>query len=72
MCGKVRNVIICGECHKPRCVYLVSKLSKEQIALVESINESNLYTCGAPLFPPGLPFENSIVVREALVCLLVR
>ena len=20
VCGKVRNVIICGECHKPRCV----------------------------------------------------
>lgn len=32
--------------------------------LVQSIKESNLYTCGAPLFPPGLPIENSIVVRE--------
>lgn len=49
-------------------MYSVSKLSREQIALVESIKDSNLYTCGAPLFPPGLPFENSIVVREALVC----
>ena len=70
VCGKVRNVIICGECHKPRCVYSVLKLSKEQIVLVESIKESNLYTSGAPLFPPGLPLENSIVVMEALVCSL--
>ena len=50
------------------CVYSVSKLSEEQTGLVESIKESNLYTCGAPLFPPGSSLENSIVVREALVC----
>ena len=63
--AKVRSVIVCGECHKPRCVYSVSKLSKEQTGLVESIKESNLYTCGAPLFPPSSSFENSIAVREA-------
>ena len=41
---------------------------KNKIGLVESIKESNLYTCGAPLFPPGSSFEKSIVLREALVC----
>ena len=49
-------------------MYSVSKLSKDQVALVECIKESNLYSCGAPLFSPSSSYENSIVVREALVC----
>lgn len=28
---KVRDVIVCGECSKPRCVYSDKKLTREQV-----------------------------------------
>ena len=68
VCGKVRGTIVCGECCKPRCIYAQSKLSGEQTKEVTRIQDSNLFTCGSPLFPPSSRYENSIVVREALVC----
>ena len=68
VCGKVRGVICCGECHKPRCVYSQTTLSKEELNELNRIRESRLYTCGSSLFPSGSSHESNIVVRTALVC----
>ena len=29
--GKLRDVLLCGECHKPRCVYCDTKTSRDQV-----------------------------------------
>ena len=68
MCGKVRGVIFCTECSKPRCIYSQSKLTHEQIQQISRLKDEDLYTCGASLFPPDSPYQTIIVVRAAIVC----
>ena len=42
---KVRKVIACGECHKPRCIYAAARLAREQDVFVQVVVESGIYTC---------------------------
>ena len=63
--GKVRGTIKCGECLKPRCIYSNAKLTRREELELVTVKESNVYTCGASLFPRE---SCGIVVREALVC----
>ena len=63
--GKVRGTIKCGECLKPRCIYSNAKLTRQEELELVTVKESNVYTCGASLFPRE---SCGIVVREALVC----
>ena len=65
--GKVRACIQCGECHKARCVYSQCRLNLQELNEITRIKESDIYTCGSILFPPGSKHEKSIV-REALTC----
>ena len=62
---KVRTVILCGECSKPRCIYANTTFTRDEQIHITSVKESKVYTCGSPLFPTD---SSSIVVREALVC----
>ena len=48
--GKVRGVITCGECCKPRCIYAKTRLSEDQQVKLQHIRESDIYTCGSSLF----------------------
>ena len=66
--GKVRGCIACSECNKPR--YSHSKLTPSEVSEISQIKNSKLYTCGSVLFPPGSSHESTIVVREALVCVI--
>jgi len=68
VCGKVRAIVTCDECKKPRCIYSLSKLSPRELQEIELVKETNLYTCGSSLFPPDSPYHNRIVVRVSLVC----
>jgi len=63
--GKVRRIITCRECFKPRCVYSLRKLNEQESVLVQEINDSRLYTCGSELFPPSSCHYDAIVVRAA-------
>ena len=66
--SKVRCIMTCNECFKPRCVYSKSKLTKaEQVALKE-VRESNLYLCGSSIFIPDSPYYDSVCVKESLNC----
>ncbi len=40
--GKVRAIIACGECSKPRCIYSPSTLSPKQSKEIEGIKDSKL------------------------------
>ena len=64
----VRATIKCCECEKPRCVFAEHKLSSQQTQSLESVLSDNLYTCGAPLWPPDHDLFSKVAVRHALAC----
>ena len=66
--SKVRCILTCQECFKPRCVYAKSKLKPDEKSAIEQVQESRLFTCGSCLFPPDSPFSGVICVRENLSC----
>ena len=47
--SKVRGVIVCVECNKPRCVYAASTLSYQEKTLLKQAKDTNVYTCGSEL-----------------------
>ena len=65
--NKVRCSIPCSECHKPRCVYSSSKLTKDQLESVAEVEASQEYVCGAALFDGG-DLAGKAVVRQSLSC----
>ena len=66
--AKVRAIISCEECKKPRCIYANSRLSSEEEGCVKCMKEAKTYTCASQLFPDGSPLGGTILVRKALVC----
>ena len=66
--GKVRSVIHCGECNKPRCIYVTSRLDEEEKEHVEQCVHSRTYTCGSELFPSESQVHNTIICRRSLNC----
>lgn len=66
--AKVRDVILCQECYKPRCIFAKGKLSLVEKFRVEGVKESHFFTCGCALFPPSSSFYGTIVVRQKISC----
>lgn len=66
---RVREVIRCGECIRPRCIYSAAKLTPQDSSAVRHQKEEDIYTCGSPLFPETSHYYDSIVMREGLTCL---
>ncbi len=42
--GKVRGLVRCGVCQKPRCIYFAMKLSAAEANAMEQVKDSNVYT----------------------------
>ena len=72
LCVERFAAVTCGECYKPQGVYSQAKLNAQEASQVASIKESNLYTCGSPLFPPGSIYEMTVVVRGPCVLITHR
>ena len=66
--SKVRNVIVCVECRKPRCVFAAGTLSTVQRDHLKLIIGGKMYTCGSGLFPPQSPLHETVICRQALSC----
>ena len=66
--SKVRCVITCQECRKPRCVFAAKKLDILAKKRVDDVAGSKLYTCGSFLFPPASGYSLTIVARQCLTC----
>lgn len=66
--GKVRGIILCGECHKSRCIYAAKKLSCPEITAVKVVKSSSVYTCGSDLFPVDHQLAATVVVRISISC----
>lgn len=65
--NKVRDVILCVECEKPRCVYSNTKLQRAELSALKILKEKETYTCGAALFPQT-ELDSTIIVRLSLTC----
>lgn len=66
--AKVRNIIVCLECHKPRCVYAAGTLGLNERNYVKLVVDSKMYSCGSALFPPNSPLHSTVICRQALTC----
>lgn len=63
-----RSTVVCVECSKPRVIYSKLKLSsRQQLQLAELIRDF-IYTCGAPLTPPGHSLNGKTTIRMNLDC----
>ena len=67
--GKVRSVIVCSDCSKPRCVYAAASLGSEDRNQLKCLVETKVYTCGSILFPPESPLHRTVICRQNLSCL---
>ena len=66
--ARVRDVIPCCDCSKPRCVFAATKPSYGENIQVQRVKDEGMYSCGVSLFPDTHPLRHSVVVREALKC----
>ena len=66
--SKVRAILNCQECFKPRCVYSARKLSLNEKVLLDVVVEDKTYTCRAAVFPPSSPLADTVVVRQNIGC----
>ena len=66
--ARVRDVLVCCECSKPRCVFAATRLSYSENIEVQRIKDEGVYSCGMSVFPDAHPLRHSVVVKEALKC----
>ncbi|XP_019632046.1 PREDICTED: uncharacterized protein LOC109475723 [Branchiostoma belcheri] len=66
--AKVRDVISCGECRKPRCIYAASKLLAEEGGAVTRAQQDGTYVCGGHIFAEGGRYHDKIVTKVDLTC----
>lgn len=65
---RVRDVIICSECSKPRCIFSSNKLSAQEKRLLEQVKENYEYSCGSPIVPPEHSLYGTVFVRIMQRC----
>ena len=66
---RVRQVVKCGECAKPRCIYSQTTLPTADMALLTSALSDVEYSCGSPFLPDGHPLRGEVFVRMVLRCM---
>ena len=60
---RVRGVVNCFRCCKPRCIYAQKQLSSRERYLLEELTANNVFSCGSPLLPPIHPLGERISMR---------
>lgn len=60
---RVRGVVNCFRCCKPRCIYAQKQLSTRERYLLEEVTANNVFSCGSPLLPPIHPLGERISMR---------
>ncbi len=67
--SKVRTVITCEECLKPRCVYSARKLGQSEKQLLEVRTQEKTFTCGCALFPPSSALVDTVLSKQNIGCI---
>lgn len=65
---RVRSVVYCFRCCKPRCIYAQKQLSTREKILLEEITANNVFSCGSPLLPPIHPLCERISMKIFRSC----
>ena len=65
---RVRGVVDCGECAKPRCIFSKNALAPLELTELFSAVHDTDYTCGSPLLPDNHPLAGKVFVRTTLRC----
>jgi hypothetical protein len=67
--AKVRGVVECLACDKPRCIFAEkqSTYTQNEEVLTFAV-ENNLYVCGSPIFPESHPLAAELRIRTSLTC----
>jgi hypothetical protein len=65
---RVRDVIKCSECARPRCIFAATRLTNEEILAVKAVKDEDNYICGDVLFQEDSIYYDKIVVRNLLSC----
>lgn len=64
----VRELVICGECLKVRCVYSAKTLTKEQLLEFRRCKEDNMYVCGTTVIPQENPLKEICYFEAGINC----
>ena len=65
---KVRDVVKCSVCHRPRCVYANTELNTHLKSALTEIKDNGDYACGGTLVADEDPRRYSFIVRRELAC----
>lgn len=65
---RVRGVVYCFRCSKPRCIYAPKQLSTRERTLLDEIATNSVFSCGTPLLPLLHPLEDRIFMKTLRSC----
>lgn len=65
---RVRRVVYCFRCSKPRCIYAQKQLSTRERILLDQLITNCVFSCGSPLLPPLHPLEDRISMKMFRSC----
>lgn len=65
---RVRSVVHCFRCSKPRCIYAQKQLSTRERILLEEIVNNCVFSCGSQLLPPLHPLEQRLSMKMFRSC----
>lgn len=65
---RVRRVVYCFRCSKPRCIYAQKQLSTRERILLEEITINSVFSCRSPLLPPIHPLNPRISMKIFRSC----
>ena len=64
---KVRSIVHCYRCQKPRCIYSPRQLSKTERGALEELKNNTVFACNTSLIPPIHVLQGKIFLKN-LAC----
>eukprot|EP00966_Prymnesium_polylepis_P149044 3443399-Prymnesium_polylepis.2 len=70
--SKMRDVIICSECGRPRLIYSMQKPKKKLLDALDAYKEGVDYVCGGPLFDEEEVTEGDATLKDLSTTLHIK
>ncbi len=65
---RVRQIVNCVDCNKPRCIFAAKRLTAAQQQQLDLLLEDLYFTCGSPILPEGHALWGVVYSNEKLLC----